>query len=500
MSKSRREKKSPLSKARRQLQVERLEDRRVLSAGFGGLAAFRPLVVLGPPAGNVGAAVAQASLHGQPAARATTTSTLSLSTTSPTAYGTPITAYVTVAANGTPTGLVAILVNGRQVQTVSVAAAAAGVSITPDGGSDTITAKYLGDKMFAASTSNAVSEQVTPDTTSIILQSSIDSTTFGQAIQFTATVTAGTSTLPVRGWVQFLDNGAAFAAAPIFGSQGQASLWWRSLSVGSHTITAQFVANNNYQASGPTDGISEDVSEAASTTALVSSKNPLPSGQSVTFTAYVLSDFGSPTPTAATPALAMPNYMLPIWLGPPTGTVTFTAAGANGTVTSDPVPVSNGRAIWTPATLADDVYSVTAEYKPDDTSNYGGSTSAALTETVGGLASTTLLTASASPVKTGTQVTFTVTVASGDASSSAVPQGTVTLVDQSDQDFTPLTASPDPVTGVATFSALTLSKPGVHSFLATYTSSDGVYAGSQAGLREWVLPLRPWFGPRPMLF
>ena len=160
--------------------------------------------------------------------------------------------------------------------------------------------------------------------------------------------------------------------------------------------------------------------------------------------------------------------------------------------------MTNGKATWTfSPNLADGTYTVTAAYTPDGSSNYTGSDSTAnpLTEVVGGLASQTTLTASANFVKSGTLVTFTLTVAPA-SGSGAVPTGTVTVVDQSDPSLFNQTFTLDGTKTTFTFTVTMTAPPQLDSFVATY-SGDLTYCGSKTQLVEWIRPV--WPVPQPVL-
>ena len=119
--------------------------------------------MISPPLINLATGAVAAAISSKvnpPAARTATTTSLALSAGNST-YSVPITATVTISSTtGTPTGSVAIEVNGRVVNVVSVATAAAGVSLTPAAGTDKITANYFGSRTFAPSASSAQTETV----------------------------------------------------------------------------------------------------------------------------------------------------------------------------------------------------------------------------------------------------------------------------------------------------------------------------------------------------
>jgi hypothetical protein len=191
------------------------------------------------------------------------------------------------------------------------------------------------------------------------------------------------------------------------------------------------------------------VTTAASSTTLASSKPATTTGASVTFTATVAPASGS---------------------GPvPTGTVTFTQDGS--TLGSSSVQ-SNGTAALTTSVLPAGADHITATYGGD--SNYTGSASAPLTETItpppNAIATTTALLSSASSVAPGSAVTFTATVLP--ASAGPAPTGIVTFTENGST----LGSAPVQSNGAATFSSSSLDA-GSDSIVATY-GGDAVYANS----------------------
>jgi hypothetical protein len=136
--------------------------------------------------------------------------------------------------------------------------------------------------------------------------------------------------------------------------------------------------------------------------------------------------------------------------------------------------LNNGRATLATSSLSTGSNSITAVYGGD--SNFSGSTSAALSQTVtgntGGTTSTSV-SGSPNPASVGQTVTFTATVSS---SGSGTPTGTVTFEDGT----TDLGTSPLSGGGPAVFTTSTLS-PGAHSITAVY-SGDADFAPSTSGV------------------
>ena len=108
--------------------------------------------------------------------------------------------------------------------------------------------------------------------------------------------------------------------------------------------------------------------------------------------------------------------------GTPTGTVTF----KDGATTLGTGTLSGGVATFATSSLAIGGHTVTAVYGGD--TNFTGSTSPGLTQTVNQGATTTSLGSSANPSVFGQSVTFTATVAAA-SPASGTPTGTVTFKD-----------------------------------------------------------------------
>jgi len=221
--------------------------------------------------------------------------------------------------------------------------------------------------------------------TTTALTSSANPATAGVSITFTATVTTSGSNTPT-GSVTFKDGATTLGSGTLNASR-VATFATSALSVGAHSITAAYSGDANNAAS--TSAVLSETIQAATTTTLTSSANPISSGNSVTFTATVAA-------TGSTP----------------TGSVSF----KNGTSTMGTGTVSGGMATFTTSSLiAPGTDMITAVYGGD--ADDLASTSATLNETV----NAATFTLSASPanktISAGQSASYTITV---------TPQGSFT--------------------------------------------------------------------------
>lgn len=284
-------------------------------------------------------------------------------------------------------------------------------------------------------------------TTTITLSSSVNPSVVGQQITYTAAI----SPTPDGGTVDFQDGGSDIGgcgAVPVDTSSGTATCQVTYTSTGSHTITAIYSGDSSYTTS-TSDALTQTLNKASTATSLSSSQNPATVGQSVTVTATI--------------AVVSPGA------GSPSGTVAFDDNGtAIGGCASQ--PVSGGQATCTTSALSAGSHPITAVYSGD--SNYAGSTSDTLTQTVTKIATTTSLSSSANPSVVGQPVTYTAAV-------SPVPDGgTVAFTDGGAAIGGCGSVTVGANTGTATC-RVTYTATGGHNIAAAY-SGDGTYAGSSS--------------------
>jgi hypothetical protein len=278
---------------------------------------------------------------------ASTTTTLT-SSLNPSTVGQAVTFKATVSSSsGTPpNGEIVTFKNGSAVLgTGAINAGVAMLTISSlTAGSHSITANYPGDSNFAASTSPVLTQVVnlaTKSATSTTLASSLNPSTYGQTVTWTAKVTTS-GPVPPTGSVKFTWSVYTIGSATL-NSSGVATLTKSTLNVYTYPLTATYSGDtNNLGSASPV--VNQAVQQTTSAATLTSSPNPSTSGQSVTFTAKIT----SPTVT-------------------PTGPVTFTA----GNTVLGSAQLIGGKALFTTSTLAVGSTTVTATYA--GSSNISGS-------------------------------------------------------------------------------------------------------------------------------
>jgi hypothetical protein len=155
---------------------------------------------------------------------------------------------------------------------------------------------YEGNDYFAASMSPYYSVTVMQDNTATALASSANPSTFPQAVNLTATVTASypgataTDVIPtVVGTVQFFDGATSIGTATL-NAQGVATLPVATLLVGTHQLSACYVNSLNFMPScSPvlSQVVTLPVTPENTVTLLTTSANPSIVGQAVAFTVTV---------------------------------------------------------------------------------------------------------------------------------------------------------------------------------------------------------------------
>ena len=382
------------------------------------------------------------------AANLVATTTALTSSQNPSTLGQSVTFTATVSstASGTPSGTVTFKDGATALGTGTLSGGTATYSTSSLAkGAHTITAVYGGDTNFTGSTSSGLTQTVNQGATTTAVAAAPNPSTLGQSVTFTATVSSTASGTP-SGTVTFKDGATALGTGTLSG--GTATYSTSSLAKGAHTITAVYGGDTNFTGS-TSSGLTQTVNQGATTTAVAAAPNPSTLGQSVTFTATVSS-------TAS---------------GTPSGTVTFKdGATALGTGT-----LSGGTATYSTSSLAKGAHTITAVYGGD--TNFTGSTSSGLTQTVNQGATTTAVAAAPNPSTLGQSVTFTATVSS---TASGTPSGTVTFKDGATALGTGTLSG-----GTATYSTSSLAK-GAHTITAVYGGDTNFTGSTSSGLTQTV--------------
>jgi hypothetical protein len=212
----------------------------------------------------------------------------------PSMFGQAKTLTATVTAvppgSGTPTGIVNFFDGATQIGSGTLSGGVATLTTTTlAGGSHSLTAVYGGDLNFTSSTSPIDTQTVTQASTTVVLTSAPDPSTFGQVKTLTATVTCpGGAT----GTVSFFDGATLLGTGTL--SSGVATFPISTLAVGSHSLTAVYSGDANCTGStSPVD--TQIVNPATTTTTLTAVPSTFVTGQPVTLTATV--GCGAVTPT-----------------------------------------------------------------------------------------------------------------------------------------------------------------------------------------------------------
>ena len=262
-------------------------------------------------------------------------------------------------------------------------------------GSDTITATYSGDGNHSGSTATLnpnqqVNAAVTPTSISVTSVSP-SSEAYGQdaAVTITAVLTwTGSGPEPTPGDVSIGGNGPSGYSATICGAPSGDTLTCTATYtpttadiVGTYTETATFSGDSNYTGSSSSQSNNFSITQASTTTSVMSSQNPSTVGQQVTFTATIDGEYGlvvrrngavisggvSPIKrSTAQRSLPQKGQAHPMDLG---GTVTWSSntGCAASTVSGDP-----GTAQCITTSLPQGSDTITATYSGDG--NHSGST------------------------------------------------------------------------------------------------------------------------------
>jgi N,N-dimethylformamidase beta subunit-like protein/uncharacterized protein DUF4082/Big-like domain-containing protein/purple acid phosphatase-like protein/Ig-like domain-containing protein len=378
--------------------------------------------------------------------QASTTTTLG-TVPNPSVPGQTVTLTATVSVvnpgSGAATGTVTFKDGTTSLATVTLTNEVATLAISNLAlGAHSLTASYGGSANFGPSASAAVTQTVNQSSTTTALTTSPNPSVLGQQVTLTAAVSPvapGTGT--ATGTITFKDGTTVLGTGTL--SNGSAALVVSNLALGAHSLAASYGGSTNF-ATSTSAVVTQTVSVAATITVLSATPNPSIVGQSVTLKATV---------SAVAPGT-----------GTPTGTVTFNDGGtAVGTAT-----ISGGIASLITSTLATGAHSLTAVY--GGATNFGGSTSSVVTQTVTPPSTTTVLTVNLNPSIYGQSVTLKAVVTPVPPGT-GTPSGAVTFKDGSTVVGTATLSGGAAIMAISTFTG------GSHALTAQYGGSTS-FAGS----------------------
>ena len=331
------------------------------------------------------------------------------------------------------------------------------------GGFHSMTATYNGDTTFGSSTSSApVNLDVAEAATLVSVVSSADTTVVGQSLVFTVTISSWAA--GETGTVQFVDNGSLIGSDTVSG--GQATFETRSLTRGTHPITAVYEGDDNFVGSSSANTVIQTVNAAPTSTDVTSTHDLDSVGQVPTQTTVASS---SPTSTyGQSVALTATVTATATAVADPTGTVTFYDYETNPIAT---VGVSTVDGTTTASldvsSLMGGLHSITATYNGDQTC---GSSSSDAPVHLNVVEAPTIVTVASSANSTivGQPVVFTVTI----NSSAPGETGTVQFVDNG-----LMIGSGTVSGGQATFETESLTL-GAHPMTAVYEGDDDFVGSS----------------------
>ncbi|MGB0034455.1 MAG: Ig-like domain repeat protein, partial [Candidatus Acidiferrales bacterium] len=342
------------------------------------------------------------------------------------------------------------------------------------GGSYSLTAHYPGNGTLGSSDSAPVPIVVAPETTTTVESvlnggsggAPATNVTYGTSLYLSAAVAGQSGVGAPTGIVNFTDTGGITVNTESLNSAGVGvpTALVSSLSIGSHSLTANYAGDASYKSSSSQASTITITQDATLTDA--AAPPTMAFGSTAQFLATV---------TPRTNSLG----------NAPTGTITL---NAGGTQLGSPAPVVAGGSTGTvsaSALFSESIFPLgmttfTATYSGD--ANYLGSTSNP--ETVNVLRTdTVMVTASPAAVQSGQSVAITVQIVPVQPGG-PTPTGSVQFT--LDQIF----LSPNPVAltnAQAQFTANITGDPGTHIIEASY-SGDGSYAGLRGTFTETINP------------
>jgi hypothetical protein len=312
---------------------------------------------------------------------------------------------------------------------------------------------------FLASTSLALTQIVKQGSTTTVLSSAPNPSSFGSNVVLTAVVSVKSGSGMPSGVVTFWDGATSIGSA--FLINGTATMPTASLAVGSHALTAVYNGDANFTGSTSAvlaQAVLQNAPLATGTTIMFATPNPSEHSEKVTFFASVVS-------TSA--------------VGIPTGTVEF----YDGATLLGTAPLLNGLAIFSTGVLTAGTHSITAKYV--GSSSFSTSTAQVYQQVVKEPLAKAKITlyAHENPAKYGTQVLFRAMV----HSKKKQPTGSVTFFSGSHCLGMSLL-----VDGKATVKCSSLSL-GKHHITAVYSGDSHHRLATSQPLIEEIVAILPHY-------
>ncbi|MGB0117729.1 MAG: Ig-like domain repeat protein, partial [Terriglobales bacterium] len=309
--------------------------------------------------------------------------------------------------------------------------------------------------------------------TATAISSSLNPSTYGQAVSFTATVTGNSPT----GTVQFTVDGSNLGSPVALSSGSATSVTTSTLAVGTHTVTAMYSGDSNNSFSTGTLSGGQVVGSATSGTVVTSSGSPSAYGQSVTLTATINGEYG-----------LLKNRKKGPKAQDVSGTVTWSANTGCGTT---PVTTGNpGTATCTTSSLAVGTDTITATYSGD--SNHSGSTGT-LNQAVN-QATTSLSVTSVNPASEdyGADQQITITAVLSWTGSGAAPTASAVTIGGNGPSGTYGTTtcgapSGDAITCTNTYTPTAADMPGSYTESATFAGDSNYSASSSPQTNNFTI-------------
>jgi sugar lactone lactonase YvrE len=369
-----------------------------------------------------------------------------------------LTATITGVSASTPTGNVNFMDGTTVLATLPLNALGVAIYVNSSltAGTHTITAAYQGDADYAESTSTQIiTETIAQTPTATALSTTTTSSISGRPVLLTAAVTAAGGSLPT-GTVVFMNGNIVLGTANI--GHGVASLIVSNLNVGTNGVSAIYSGDSNDVISR-SQTITITVLQAPTTTTISSSQSPLP----------------TLTPVVISAAISNGSSISP------TGLVTFSEDSIS--IGVGPLDATGTASISIPSLPAGS-HTFTASYAGDTLDI--PSSSAPFVQVVQPRSTTDVLTASATSLDGGQQLTLISIVRAVGSTPSTGPTGNVTFLSGTNM----LATTPIDATGVAT---VTVILSGVSATIASTYSGDANYAASSSSKTEVSIGPAPNF-------